>query len=116
MNSILTTVKRLLGIEEEYTVFDEELIVYINSAIHALTQLGVGNQDGFSIHSDLETWDDFLGEDHPKLESVKTYISLKVRLVFDPPASSGAMEAMNMMIKEYEWRIYETIDAKGGDT
>jgi len=104
MESILTSVKKMLGIVEEYEHFDADLIMHINSVLAILEQLGVGPSEGFSISSKAETWDDYL-QDAKKLELVKSYIYAKVRLIFDPPTSSAVTEALNKMISEFEWRI-----------
>ena len=113
MESILTSIKKLLGIEEEYTHFDNDLIMHINSVLMILSQLGVGAADGFSISDTTATWTDFLGTDLVKLQSVKTYIYLKVKLVFDPPSSSAVIEAINRQISELEWRLNVAADPVG---
>lgn len=102
--SILTSIKKLLGITEEYTQFDTDIIMHINSVFMTLHQLGVGPEDGFRISDKNDTWDDYL-PDGSNLESVKSYIGLKVRLLFDPPLSSTVMECMKQMISEMEWRL-----------
>jgi hypothetical protein len=107
--SILTSIKKLLGITEEYTHFDSDIIMHINSVLAILTQLGVGSADGFTISDDSSTWKDFMGEDK-KFEFVKSYVHLKVKLLFDPPLSSAVMESMNRMISELEWRILVAAD------
>ena len=101
MESILTSIKKLLGITEEYDQFDPDIIMHINSVFMILTQLGVGPAEGFSIEDDTAVWTDFI-QDVKKLESVKTYIYLKVKLVFDPPLSSAVIESMNRLINELE--------------
>lgn len=110
MDSILTSIKKLLGIEEEYTHFDFDLIMHINSVLMILTQLGVGPAKGFTIEDDTATWTDFLGEDLTKLQSVKSYVCLKVRLLFDPPSSSSVLESANRLANEYEWRLQVAAD------
>lgn len=105
MNSILTSIKKLLGITEEYTHFDADLIMHINSVLMALRQMGIGPSNGFSITGPYETWEDFLGDELSMLESVKSYTYHKVRLMFDPPTSSALMEAINRQIGELEWRL-----------
>lgn len=105
MASILTSIKKLLGITEDYTHFDADIIMHINSALMILTQLGVGPPEGFTISDDLAIWDDFLGEDNRQLELVKSYVYLKVKLLFDPPISSAAIDAIKFQISEYEWRL-----------
>lgn len=104
MDSILTSIKKLLGISEEYTHFDTDIIMHINSELAVLNQLGVGDAKGFAIKDSSATWEDFIHND-ARLEFVKTYIFLKVKLIFDPPLSSAVIEAMNRNIAELEWRI-----------
>ena len=104
MESILTSIKKLLGIGEEYDHFDPDLIIHINSVFMILTQLGVGPSEGFSIQDATAKWTDFL-PDASKLEAVKTYVFLKVKLVFDPPLSSAVIDAMKQAINELEWRL-----------
>jgi hypothetical protein len=104
MDSILTSIKKLLGIAEEYEHFDMDLIMHINSVFMILTQMGVGPAEGFTIEDETATWSDF-EPNLIKIESVKTYIYLKVRLIFDPPASGTVTESMNRMISELEWRL-----------
>lgn len=104
MESILTSIKKLLGIAEEYEHFDADLIMHINSVFSILTQLGVGPSEGFMISDKYAVWTDFI-EENPKMEFVKTYIYQKVRLIFDPPSSSAHVEAINRSISEFEWRL-----------
>lgn len=104
MDSILNSIKKMLGPSEEYTHFDTDLIIHINSVFATLTQLGVGPVEGYSITGDTETWDEFLGNEET-INSVKSYMYLKVKLMFDPPSSSAVMQAMTEMTKEYEWRL-----------
>lgn len=104
MDSILTSIKKLLGISEEYGHFDVDLIMHINSVFSILTQLGVGPSGGFVITGADETWQQFT-EDRMELEQVKSYIYMKVRLLFDPPSSSVVMESINRMVSEFEWRL-----------
>ena len=113
MDSILTSIKKLLGIAEEYTHFDEDLIIHINSVFMILTQLGVGPAEGFSIEDDVAVWTDFVEPDQG-LEPVKSYVYLKVRLLFDPPDKSSVMEATNRMISELEWRL--NLQAESNET
>ena len=114
MESILTSIKKLLGIAEEYEHFDNDIIMHINSDFMILTQLGVGPSKGFVITDSSASWDDFLPEGGEKLQAVKTYMYMKVRLMFDPPTSSAVMESMNRMINELEWRLNVAVDP--GDT
>lgn len=111
MDSILTSIKKLLGIEEEYDNFDAELTIHINSVFTILTQIGIGPVEGFTIQDDSSTWDDFIPNDS-NLESVKTYTYLRVKLLFDPPNSSTAVESINRMISEYEWRLNATVEKR----
>ena len=109
MNSILQSIKKMLGIAADYTHFDAELINHINSAFSTLTQLGVGPTEGFFITGSTEIWDDFL-QDNIKLESVKSYVHLKVKLLFDPPLNSAIITSYENQIREYEWRLNVAVD------
>lgn len=104
MESILTSIKKLLNISEEYKHFDADIIMHINSVFVILTQLGVGPSEGFFIIDESAIWDDFIGD--VPLEMVKSYVYLKVKLLFDPPLTASVMESMNRMIAEFEWRMY----------
>lgn len=118
MESILTSIKKMLGITEDYEHFDSDLIMHINSVFSILTQLGVGPSEGFSIKDKTDVWSDFISDD-PRLESVKSYVYMKVKLLFDPPLSSTVMESTNRMISEFEWRLNvqsETKNQNGGDS
>lgn len=107
--SILTSIKKLLGIEEEYTHFDPDIIMHINSVFFILTQIGVGPVTGFTISDKTAIWTDFI-TDITKIEAVKSYTYLKVRLLFDPPINSAVQESMKQMINEYEWRLNVAVD------
>lgn len=109
-DSILITIKKLLGIEKSYTPFDADIIIHINSAIAILNQIGVG-VDGFVVNDENDTWLDFLGET-TQLEMVKSYMYAKVRSMFDPPTGSIVAEALNKTLAELEWRISVTVDSK----
>ena len=109
MDSILTSIKKLLGIVEEDTNFDVDIIMHINSAFSVLTQLGVGPAAGFSIEDNSVYWEDYVGDD-PRLEMVKTYVYMKVRVIFDPPTSATVMQAINSRISELEWRLNVAVD------
>lgn len=98
-----------MGIAEECEDFDDELILFINSVFSTLNQLGVGPETGFAIQDDIANWSDYLNDDL-NLNSVKTYVCLKVKLMFDPPSSSTVIEAINREIKELEWRINVAVD------
>lgn len=103
-DSILISIKKLLGITEEYTHFDADLIMHINSVFMILSQLGVGPANGFSISDKNATWKDFL-PDKNNLQAVKSFMQIKVKLLFDPPLGSAVMEAMNRLASELEWRL-----------
>jgi hypothetical protein len=103
-DSILNSVKKNLGLSEDYTPFDSDILMYINSTFADLTQIGVGPDEGFEIESAEETWDAFLGTD-ARRNRVKTYVTLKVRMLFDPPTTSYLINATEKMIQEAEWRI-----------
>lgn len=109
MDSILLSIKKLLGIEQEYGHFDPDIIMHINAAFSVLTQLGVGPVNGFFIEGPDARWFDFLGSD-PRLDFVKTYIYLKVKVGFDPPSSSAVMESINRQISELEWRMNVAVE------
>ena len=108
-NSILTSIKKMLGVAEDYTEFDEDIITHINSVFLNLTQLGVGPEEGFMIEDDTAVWEDFIG-DSIQLQAVKTYTYLKVKLLFDPPLSSSVTESFTRMIAELEWRLNVAVD------
>ena len=113
MESILTSIKKMLGIDEAYTHFDADIIMHINSVLMILTQLGVGPEEGFVIEDDTSTWINFIPEANAaQLHAVKTYIYLKVKLMFDPPLSSAVIESMNRQIAEFEWRLNVAVDPK----
>lgn len=109
--SILITIKKLLGIAEEDTHFDHDIVLNINAALFNLNQLGIGPQTGFRINNGSEKWKDLL-EERIDLEAIKTYIYLKVRLLFDPPTSSFVLESMDRQITELEWRL--NVQVEGG--
>lgn len=104
MESILTSIKKLLGIAEEYVHFDADLISHINSVFCILNQIGVGPAEGFSITGKTETWNDFI-PDSPQLSSVQAYMLKKVKLLFDPPTNSTVMTSTNAVVSELEWRL-----------
>lgn len=113
MESILTSIKKMLGIDEEYTHFDADIVMHINSVLMILTQLGVGPEEGFVIEDDTSTWVNFIPEANAaQLHAVKSYIYLKVKLIFDPPLSSAVIDSMNRQIAEFEWRLNVAVDPK----
>ena len=103
-DSILDTTKKLLGFESDYTAFDLDIITHINTVFFTLTQLGVGPSQGFFITDKESTWEEFTGLDN--LNAVKSYMGLRVRLLFDPPTSSFAMESFKKQAEELEWRLH----------
>lgn len=109
MDSILTSIKKLLGITEEDTSFDTDVIFDINTAFMVLHQLGVGPEEGFMISDSMSTWDEFLPAGK-QLEMVKTYVYIKAKLMFDPPASSVILESFQRQINEFEWRLNVAVD------
>ena len=110
MESILTSIKKLLGIMSDYTNFDDDIIIHINTAFAMLNQLGVGPEGVFMIVDANSRWEDYTTEKN--LNMVKTYIYLKVRLLFDPPTSSALIESINRTLSEIEWRIFLEGDPK----
>ncbi len=105
LDSILNSVKKLLGIDAEYTAFDIDILVGINSALMTCMQLGIGPDEGFTVVDSDQTWGDFVGEDLTQLQAVKQYVYLKTRLIFDPPESSSVATSMENASKELEWRL-----------
>jgi hypothetical protein len=103
--SILLSTKKILGIAEDYTVFDLDIITHINSVFSTLTQLGVGPPEGFMIEDESALWEDFNTTDDAQYNAVKSYVFLRVRLLFDPPTTSYLIAAFDEQIKELEWRL-----------
>lgn len=108
--SILTSVKKLLGISEEMKAFDLDIMLNLNAAIATLRQIGIGPKEGYTVTSKDETYEDYLGEDYPETAQVKMYLFYKTKLGFDPPQSSIAVELIKEMIKETEWRLYVSVN------
>lgn len=108
---ILSSIKKLLGLNDGVTVFDTDIVIHINTVFANLTQMGVGPQNyegkniGFKISTGNEVWGDFTSNDI-LIENVKTYVYIKVKMVFDPPTSSALIDAYNAQAKELEWRLY----------
>ena len=102
--SILTSIKKLLGISEDYDYFDQDIIMHINAALMILTQLGVGPSEGFLITDDTDTWSDFI-DDSTDLGSIQSYVYMKVKLMFDPPQNSFTVDSMTKLVNELEWRL-----------
>lgn len=110
MESILNCVKKMIGIAEDYDVFDVDIIVYINSVLSQLTQMGVGPPEGFRITGKNETWESYV-QPGKTMELVKTYVPMKVRMMFDPPLSASVANAMSATLTEMEWRLHVDADA-----
>lgn len=109
MESILTSIKKMLGITEDYTHYDDDIIMHINSVFMILNQLGIGPSKCFTIVDSTATWSDFIPPEQD-VEAVKSYMYMKVKLVFDPPASSTIVQCLNQAISEYEWRLNAMVD------
>lgn len=103
-SSILNSIKKLLGIAPTYKQFDSDIIMHINSVFMVLNQIGIGPSKGYRITGSDEKWTDYISDDD-NLEAIKTYMHLKVKVVFDPPLNSTVMEAHKAMISELEWRL-----------
>lgn len=108
--TILSDIKKLVGIVPDYDAFDDQLLIYINSAFATLHQLGVGPEEGFEVEADTE-WDEYISTF--RLNFIKAYVSKKVRVMFDPPTSSFALDAINKQIAEDEWRINSEVECYG---
>lgn len=104
-DSILISIKKLLGISREYKNFDTDIIMHINTVFMTLNQIGVGPDEGFMIEDEKDEWSDYIDESQYNFNSVKSYIHLRVKLLFDPPTNSTVMEALKESIKELEWRL-----------
>lgn len=106
MESILDSIKKLLGIADDYDQFDADIIMHINTVFLNMTQLGIGPAEGFFIEDDSAVWSDFVDiDENVQFNAIKTYVYLKVKLLFDPPLSSAVIESTNRMISELEWRL-----------
>lgn len=113
--SILTSIKKSLGIAAEYTHFDLDIVMHINSVFMTLTQIGVGPSKGFAIADATTVWTDFIPEG-TKLQQVKTYMSLCVKILFDPGSlGSATLAAFERLIKEYEWRLNVAAESNATD-
>lgn len=113
MESILTSVKEAISISEDCDAFDKIIIMHINTVFSILKRMGVGPAKGFSIRDEESTWDEFIDDSDSTLESVKSYMALKVQMLFDPPTSGTYMEAIKENIKELEWSLNFEADAIG---
>ena len=103
MDSILVSIKKLLGIDASYSAFDADIIIHINTAFAVLSQLGVGPSEGFMIEGEDESWDEYITANN--FSMVKTFVYLKVRLAFDPPSSTALIESMQRTLDELTWRL-----------
>ena len=112
LDSILDSIKKLLGIQPEYTSFDEDIIIAINTSFATLNQLGVGPEGGYMIEDNTQTWNDYITTTN--LNMVKTYVHLKSRLLFDPP-TGGVLDAIKNQLAELEFRLYVEVDPKVND-
>ena len=110
MESILNTIKKMLGIDETDDSFDTDIKVYINTVTPNLAQIGIGPKNGFIVTSDTQLWSEYIDSTIINLEGVKQYIYLKVKLIFDPPANSSAIQAINDSLKELEWRMMLAVE------
>lgn len=116
MKSILTSIKKLLGIAAEYEHFDADIIMHINSVFMTLNQLGVGPSEGFRITDEDSTWDEFL-PDGKNIEAVKSYMYMRVKLMFDSHSmASNVIESYNRQISEFEWRLNVAVDTGSAKT
>lgn len=111
LDSVLTTTKKLLGIDADDDSFDSDICVGINSAIITLSQLGLEGKAGFIVVNDEQKWSDYL-DDNTLLPMVQQYIHLKTRMSFDPPQSSIVGESLKQIIAELEWRIRLASESK----
>lgn len=115
-SSILNDIKKMLGLEPDYTPFDTDIIILINNSMMTLQQYGVGPKNGFTLLDASQTWDNFFEESQGKmLEAVKAYIYMKVKMVFDPPSTSFVMDAYKSTCDEIEWRLKEQMESYPGD-
>lgn len=105
IDSILTSIKKNLGVDEGYTAFDHDITLYINSAFTTLAQLGVGPEGGFVIQDASKKWSDYIPADNLMYESVKNFITISVKLILDPPPTSFAIASLERQRDEIGWRL-----------
>ena len=110
--SILSTVKKAIGISADDTAFDPDILLAINTAFYTLYQLGVGDNDTepFRVEDERDAWDDFL--DDGEMEMYKSYVVMRTRMMFDPPTNSFLTDAINAQIKEFETRMTWGVDER----
>ena len=111
-DSILTSIKKLMGLTEEYDAFDQDILILINSVLFELEQIGVKAKEGCALSDKTAVWSDYSDDDR-LLNALKPYIYMKTKLAFDPPTSSGALDSINRIIDRFEWRINLYADTGG---
>lgn len=109
--SILNSIKSMLGPAEDYDDFTTDILFHINTALSIITQMGVGPTNGFRVADASDTWNEFIPADRYDLETVKSYVYLRVKLIFDPPPNAAALESIKEMIKEFEWRLNVAVES-----
>lgn len=112
MESILTSVKEQLGPGAQHTAFDPQIIEHINSVFFDLEQIGVGPSGGFRIEDDTSGWASYMSPNNTKFEAVKSYMYLRVRLLFDPPLNASVLESMTEQVNKWEWRLSVAADTE----
>lgn len=114
--SILNSIKKLLNIPIEEKAFDADIIIHINSVISSLLQIGIGPKDGYRISDENDLWEDYIPEES-NIDYIKTYIYLRVKMIFDPPLNSSVLQSLNETIRELEWRLHINYESTkdGGD-
>lgn len=110
MDSILNTIKKLLGVDVDDDSFDADITIHINTGIFALSQMGIGPKNVFVVNSIEQKWSDYIDSSATNLEGVKSYLYLKTKLIFDPPTNSTVIDAINKSLNELEWRMMEAIE------
>ena len=115
MESILNSIKKLLGLTPEQTSFDTDIIIHINTVFFDLNDLGVGPPNGFTIQDEMPIWSDFIKIDE-NFEAVKTYVYQRVKLLFDPPQSSALIAELNKSIDKFEWKLNAKAETVNWDT
>ena len=108
-DSILMTIRKLVCGNPYADHFDTDLLVHINACFSILNQLGVGPESGFVVTDETQSWSSYVA-DNRTLNMVKTYVTLKVKKIFDPPLTSSVLEAMDKEISQLEWRLNVAVD------
>ena len=108
-DSILMTIRKLVCGDPYADHFDTDLLVHINACFSIVNQLGVGPENGFVVTDETQSWSSYIADNYI-LNMVKTYIRLKVRVIFDPPLTSSVLDAMNKEISQLEWRLNVAVD------